>query len=90
MTMAKDDVIAKLHEVLCEEFELDAEVLTEDAHLYRDLGLDSLDAVDLMVALHGAFGVRVEEAEARKIGTVGELEVYVIGKLDEAASEGAA
>ena len=86
MTMTRDGVIERLHEILCEEFDLEPDQLEQDAHLYKDLGLDSLDAVDLIVALHRAFEVKVEEAEAREIGTVGELENYVCGKLEGLSS----
>ncbi len=86
MALLKDEVVGRLHELLCEEFELESEQLTRDAHLYQDLDLDSLDAVDLMVALHRSFGVKVDEIEARKIGTVAELEDYVCGKVGDTAS----
>jgi acyl carrier protein len=86
MAMTKEDVVEQLHEVLCEEFELEPEQLTGDAHLYRDLDLDSLDAVDLMVALYRTFGVKVDEADARKIETVSGLEDYVCRKAEEATS----
>ena len=61
-------------EVIAEEFELDPEELTPDATLYDDLGLDSLDAVDLVVAMEKSFGVKLANEEAVKaVRTMGDL-----------------
>jgi len=61
-------------EVLTEEFELDPARLTPEATLYDDLGLDSLDAVDLVVALEKAFSFKLtDEAAVRAVRTVDDL-----------------
>jgi len=61
-------------EVLAEEFELDPTRLTPEATLYDDLGLDSLDAVDLVVALEKAFSFKLsDEAAVRAVRTVDDL-----------------
>jgi len=61
-------------EVLTEEFELDPDRLIPSATLYDDLGLDSLDAVDLVVALEKAFSFKLTDEEAvRAVRTVDDL-----------------
>ncbi len=61
-------------EVIAEEFELDPAKLTPEATLYDDLGLDSLDAVDLVVALEKAFSIKLANEEAvRSVRTMDDL-----------------
>ena len=78
--MADDSVItARINEVLAEEFELDPAELRPDAHLYDDLGLDSLDAVDMVVALEKECGLKFTDEEAlRSVRTVQDLYDLVI------------
>ncbi|TVR45635.1 MAG: acyl carrier protein [Planctomycetota bacterium] len=62
---------------IAEEFELDSAQITPDARLIEDLGLDSLDSVDLIAALEREFKVKCPEAEARNLRTVGEIFEFV-------------
>lgn len=55
--MTKEEIILKANEVLAEEFETDAEVITPEALLKETLGLDSLDLVDVVVLVEQNFGV---------------------------------
>lgn len=72
--MTADEIQARVFDVLEESFEIDRDSLTADAHIFTDLGLDSLDIVDLVVALQQAFGVKLRNNEAiRSIRTVGDL-----------------
>ncbi len=65
-----DRIIKIVNQVLEEEFEIDAELLTPESLLNEDLGLDSLDAVDLIVMVDKQLGVRIEEEQARSIRTL--------------------
>ncbi len=72
----KIDLRATINRVLEEEFEIDAERLVPDAALFTDLELDSLDVVDLIVALEQAFGIKIRAEAAqtfRDIRTVNDL-----------------
>lgn len=60
--MTEQMIVGKTHKILVEEFELAEPDLTADANLYADLGLDSLDSVDLVVALEKEFGFKVNRA----------------------------
>ncbi len=71
--MQREDIVAKVHEVLVDEFELEAETVVAEAHLFTDLELDSLDAVDLIASLEAAFGHRVDEEEAKQVRTVSDV-----------------
>ena len=52
----KQDVYVVLKDILVREFELDAASIHLDSHLYEDLDLDSIDAVDLVVKLRELTG----------------------------------
>ena len=78
-----DRIIKIVNKVLEEEFEIDAELLKPESLLNEDLGLDSLDAVDLIVMVDKQLGVRIEEEQARSIRTL--EDVYKI--IDELLKE---
>ncbi len=68
--------------VLCREFELEPEEITEDASLGEDLGFDSLDGVDMVVALEKEFGVKMGGNEdLREVRTCGDLFRLVAERL---------
>lgn len=72
--ISDEELCSKAIEVLAEEFELDPEELTPEATLYDDLGLDSLDAVDMVVVLEKTFGMKLTDQDAlRSIRTVEDL-----------------
>ncbi len=72
---------------MVEEFELEESELGMDARLYEELGLDSLDSVDMVVALEKAFDTRMgQEEELREIRTVGDI-CRFIEKLQKERAE---
>ncbi|MDF1614718.1 acyl carrier protein [Desulfurivibrio dismutans] len=62
--MTDDELRRKVVETLAEEFELDPEAMQPEATLFDDLGLDSLDAVDMVVALEKTFGMKLTDKES--------------------------
>ncbi len=82
--MTEQEVTALADKVLSEEFELDPELLKPEAYFSDDLGLDSLDAVDMVVALEQAFGRKLRDNEAmREIRQLKDLHAYLISKCRE-------
>lgn len=78
-----DRIIEIVNQVLEEEFEIEAELLKPKSLLYEDIGLDSLDAVDLIVMVDKKLGVRIDEEDARSLKTL--EDVYKI--IDELLKE---
>lgn len=77
--ISDDQFRQKVVEVLAAEFELDPEKMGPDATLYDDLGLDSLDAVDMVVVLEKTFGMKLtDEATLRSIRTMDDLHTFLI------------
>ncbi len=68
-----DEIVTIVNRVMIEEFEAEREQLSPEAHLRDDLDMDSLDGVDLVVALELAFGFRIPEQEARGIRKLGDV-----------------
>ena len=72
--MTDDDIFQRIKSIFIEEFELEPEQLVPEATLFDDLGLDSLDAVDMVVALEKEFGVKVRDEESiRSVRTLDDL-----------------
>jgi acyl carrier protein len=77
--MSDKELRQKVVEVLAEEFELDPEEMVPEATLYDDLGLDSLDAVDMVVVLEKAFKMKLSDEKAlRSIRTMEDLFQFLI------------
>lgn len=77
--MKKEELIDQVNEIMIEGFEVESELLARDAKLGDDLGLDSLDAVDLVVAIEKQFGCRIDETDARAMRVLGDIYDYVEG-----------
>jgi len=73
MTKSMSEIVSGVHEIMCSDFEIEAERLIPSAELGADLELDSLDAVDLVVAIEKRFGCRINEEEARSLKTLGDI-----------------
>lgn len=74
MSLTDDAIYQRIQSIFVEEFELAPEALTPEATLFDDLGLDSLDAVDMVVALEKEFGVKMKDEESiRSVRTLDDL-----------------
>lgn len=80
--MLKDDIIVYLNAILEEDFEIEPELLVPAARMGEDLELDSLDAVDLIVAIEKRFGFRMDEEEARKMETLEDIYDAIASELN--------
>lgn len=75
-------VLERLTELLSEQFSVEPESITLETSFEEDLGADSLDLVELMMALEEEFDVgEIDEETARKLRTVGDV-VDLIGAQD--------
>jgi acyl carrier protein len=80
MVMSEDELFVKLRDVLSDSFELDPESIRLDSHLFKDLGLDSIDAVELAIQLQELTGRRVTPQEFKDVRTVSDV-VAALQKL---------
>ena len=75
--MTREEVILKVNEIMVQGFEIDPALLQPESRLRDDLGLDSLDGVDLVVAIEKGLGCRIEESAARSMRTLRDIHDYV-------------
>ena len=67
----------KVKEIIAKELEVDVKNLTPEAKFIEDLGADSLDIVELVMALEEEFGLDIPDEDADKLKTVGDALEYL-------------
>ncbi len=67
----------KIRDIIVENLDVDAEEVTLETSLKDDLGADSLDAVEIVMAVEEEFGIEIPDEEAQKIVTVKDIVDYV-------------
>ncbi|HUT23271.1 MAG TPA: acyl carrier protein [Sumerlaeia bacterium] len=77
------DVEAKVKEIIVEQLSVNADDVVPEAKFIEDLGADSLDTVELVMALEEEFGLDIPDEEAEKIRTVGDAVAYINAKQQE-------
>ena len=70
----------KVQKILAEQLELDADEITLDSSLVEDLGIDSLDFVDIVMSLEDEFDTEFPEEDMTDIKTVGDIVKYIEDK----------
>ena len=80
-TMTRDEIQARIVEILSESFELEPDDIKPESTLYEELDLDSIDAIDIFVQLREITGRRPDPEEARKPRTVQELIEFVESEI---------
>jgi len=86
--MTDQEIIDAVNQVFIESFEMSPEDLVPEAEIFADLGMDSLDVVDLIVAIQKKFGVYVRNDErVRSVRTMQDLYDYLIAISKEQLSE---
>lgn len=79
--MSITDIEEKVKEFLIEEFEIDEEKITPDATLKEDLGIDSLDFVDIVVIVEKNFGFKIKPEEMQGVTTLKQFCDYIESKV---------
>ncbi|MEQ1821961.1 MAG: acyl carrier protein [Fimbriimonadaceae bacterium] len=74
------DIFERVKKVVVEELGVKPEEVVESASFTEDLGADSLDVVELVMALEDEFGIDIPDEEVGQIKTVGDATTYISGK----------
>ena len=77
----KEDILEQLKSVLEELFEIDPADVEMSSHLYNDLDLDSIDAVDLVIKLKEITGKMASPEEFKNVRTISDVVDIVYGML---------
>lgn len=76
-----EDTKDKIREIIAEELGVDLEEVTDDASFVDDLGADSLDTVELVMAFEDEFDIEISDEDAESIQIVGASIEYIIEKI---------
>ncbi|MDR0787516.1 MAG: acyl carrier protein [Gemmatimonadota bacterium] len=71
------DIESKVKEIIINELGVEAEKVTSEASFVEDLGADSLDTVELVMAFEEEFGIEIPDEDAEKMQTVGDAVDYI-------------
>ena len=76
----------KVREIIIEQLGVEETQVTENAKFVEDLGADSLDTVELVMALEEEFSLEIPDEDAEKITSVGDAVKYITAHQTEASS----
>lgn len=81
--MAEKTIEDKVKDIIVEQLGVNAEQVTSNARFIEDLGADSLDTVELVMAFEEEFGSEIPDEQAEKLLTVGDVANYIKEKQGE-------
>jgi acyl carrier protein len=79
--MTKEEILEKVKGVVTEKLNVGEDQVTNDAKFVEDLGADSLDQVELIMALEDEFELKIPEEEAEKLTTVGSAVDFIMTEV---------
>ena len=74
-------VFEKVREIIVEQLGVDKNDVTMDTHLMKDLEADSLDAVEIIMAIEDEYGIEIPDEDAEKFQSVSDLVKFVEANL---------
>ena len=83
--MQEEEALKKVSEYLVAKFQIPPEKINPEAHLFKDLEMDSIDALDWFAAMESEIGLPVIEKELKTIRTVQDVVNYVMRNLKQNA-----
>jgi acyl carrier protein len=84
--MSQAEIFEKVKKIVTDQLSVEAENVTPQANFANDLGADSLDTVELVMALEEEFDIEIPDEAAEKITTVQEAVEYINNKVATSAS----
>lgn len=75
--MGNEEILEKVREVIVDQLNVEEDEVTDEASFVDDLSADSLDIVELVMALEEQFGISIPDEDAEKIKTVGDAVTYI-------------
>lgn len=81
--MAEKSVQDRVKEIIVEQLGVNADQVTAEAKFIEDLGADSLDTVELVMAFEEEFGAEIPDEDAEKLQTVGDVVKYIEERGDK-------
>lgn len=85
--MDREELLRKVKAIVADKLSISEDQITEEASFIDDLGADSLDTVELVMALEDEFNMDIPDEEAEKLTTVGKAMDYVLARLSEKSNK---
>ncbi|MDO1447567.1 acyl carrier protein [Rhodocytophaga aerolata] len=82
-----ESVHQKVSKMLIDKLSIEASQITPNANFIKDLGIDSLDYIELIMEFEQEFNIRIPDTEGEQIKTVGQAVAYIENKLAEATAK---
>jgi acyl carrier protein len=79
--MSQDEIFAKVKKIVADQLEVDLDEVKPESNFANDLGADSLDTVELVMALEEEFGIEIPDEAAEEITTVQASVDFINSKL---------
>jgi acyl carrier protein len=79
--MEREELLKKVRTIVADKLSISEDQITEEASFIDDLGADSLDTVELVMALEDEFSMDIPDEEAEKLTTVGKALDYILSHL---------
>jgi len=76
------EISEKVNRFLINEIEIEEDLISPDALLTKDLGIDSLDVVDIIVIVEQVFGVKIKGEELKDVKTLQQFYVFIENKIN--------
>ncbi len=76
--MEREELLKKIKSIVSDKLSISEDQITEEASFIDDLGADSLDTVELVMALEDEFSLDIPDEEAEKLTTVGKAMDYIL------------
>jgi acyl carrier protein len=76
-----ETIEGKVKQILVEQLGIDEAEATPEASIVDDLGADSLDTIEIVMACEEEFGIEIPDADAEKVTRVSDIVTYVEGRL---------
>ena len=77
LLMSSEEVFERIKSIIIEQLQVSEDSVTEEATFIDDLGADSLDLVELIMALEEEFNIEIPDADAEKVVSVGDVVNYI-------------
>ena len=75
--MTKEEIFNKIAAIIADRFEVDQSKVTNEMNLQKDLDADSIDFVEFVLELEDTFGSEIDDEDAEKLSTIGEVVDYI-------------
>ncbi len=83
MSFMEVDILEKISQIVSNQLRAETDTVDEDADIFEDLGADSLDVVEILMAVEEYFGITIPEEDVADIRTVRELAEYIESRTEE-------